>query len=438
MQTIKTLLPVLLCIFLCYAHGVNGTMRPGPAALIDALTGSDPAKRDISLDYIKKTTPVDLLPKLVDFILKSRDEKDRNAAFETMKLYPSRQSAPYWTELLKKSDCFVTKKAIINHIAQFNDRRVSLPIAQELKSPYLTVREEAAKALKHADDRVYPYVLSMAESENPVLRIYAIEAFFHMYDRRFYGVVMTFLDDPNKSVRIYALRCIATNKLHNALNKIRALALNDENDEVRIEAIRTIGTFADKKSLYVLYNTLDDRNRNIRYETVKNIALIPYRKSAYPLSKRLKKENDHEIKKSIIDVLISFRHAGRMSGLGHVLLNDESADLRIEAAGAMGWIRNHRAIRYLVQALVDKDYRVRAESCASLGVFKTRKVMEDLMNIVTQDKVRYVRSASLYAIKKINDRKSILPLYDQYAIEKDPIFKEQLRGVIRSLLQRYL
>jgi len=47
-----------------------------------------------------------------------------------------------------------------------------------------------------------------------------------------------------------------------------------------------------------------------------------------------------------------------------------------------------------------------------------------------------VRSAALYALKKINDRKSVIPLFDIYSTEKDPVFREQMRSVIRSYLEK--
>ncbi len=429
---------VTACIIILSAVNELCAAAPGPATLIRTLKDDDTAKKNIALEYIKKNHPPELLPHLASAALKSWKEKDREMAVAVIKLYPPDLSVAALVEILKKTRSPEMKIQVIEYLSGFNDRRVSLPVAAELKNPKIEVREAAAKALTHADDRIYPVVLEMAESDNPALKLYALQAFNHIYDRRFYQIVLDFLADRNKSVRIYALICIRTNGLNQAITKIRSAALNDDNDEVRIEAIKTIGAFTDKNSLYVLYETLNDKNRDIRLESVIAIESIKEKRSSYPLSDRLLKENDDEIKKQIIGTLVVFNKAGNIRGLKKVLLEDGSAQLRIEAAYAIGSIRDNNGIPVLVDALKDGDYRVRAEASASLGNFKNKRTASDLLDVVVNDKDRYVRSAALYALKKINDRKTVLPLYDLYALEQDPVFKEQLRGVIRFFIERFI
>jgi len=291
---------------------------------------------------------------------------------------------------------------------------------------------------KNGDDRVYPGILFMATSNNPVYRMYALEAMNYLYDRRFYQILVSLLDDDNKSVRIYALKCIYNNQLKQALYLIRKSALNDGDDEVRVNAIEILGKFRDTGSLYVLLKTLSDNNRAVRYESALSLYKLRSVNSAYSISARLFNERDAEIKSVIIDTLVAVRKVGDVRGLKGVLLNDSNLRLKIKAAYAFGVIKDDRHVRILVRGLKDRDFRVRAEVCNSLGNYKLKSVVVRLLGVVKNDSVLYVRSAALYSLKRINNRAAILPLFDLYSEEADPVFRELLRQVLRRFIQGHV
>jgi len=419
------------------SHGQKASLSaPGPKTLINALKGKDSAKKNQAMEYIKENKPGDLLPILSSLAHKSWNEKDRNMALTVIKMYPPDTAVPFLVDVLEKTDSQETKIKLIDYLSPFNDRRSVIPIAKELKNPFQPVREAAARGLKYADDRVYPVILEMAESPNPVMKLYALQAFNYLYDRRFYNTIISLLEDENKSIRIYAVICLETNKLGQSAPQLRAMALNDKNDEVRIEAIRTIGSFGDRNSLPALYVVLNDANKDVRKASISAMETIGEKKSSYPLSDRLARESDDEIKKSLIDAMVSLKSGGSLAGLKKILLEDKKAGLRIDAAYALGWIKDSRGLPILLEALDDADFRVRAEASAAAGNFRDRSASASLIEVVSRDRERYVRSAALYALKKINDRKSVIPLFDIYSTEKDPVFREQMRSVIRSYLEK--
>jgi HEAT repeat protein len=411
--------------------------EPGPASIIRALKQGDAAKKGMALEYIGKNHPENLLSLLISLAAKTGNKEHRRTALDAIQLYPRETSLPALAGVLEKTASPDLKIELIEELSRFTDRRLFLPIAGHLKHPSMPVREAAAKALKQADDRIYPIVLEMAESDNPALKLYALQAFKHLYDRRFYGIVMNLLNDTNKSIRIYALDCIGGNSLNQAGPKVRDMALRDANDEVRVEAVKALGTLGDRSMLSTLHYLLNDPVQDVRFQAVLAIDSLGQRSSSSsPLSERLARENNDDIKKTIINVLINFKNAGTMTGLKKVLLEDRNVLLRISAACALGYISDSRGLAPLISALGDGDYRVRAEASSSLGNFRNRAATEPLLAVVAADSDRYARSAALYALKKINDRKAVIPLYDLYALEKDPVFKEQLRSVIRAFLER--
>jgi hypothetical protein len=47
-----------------------------------------------------------------------------------------------------------------------------------------------------------------------------------------------------------------------------------------------------------------------------------------------------------------------------------------------------------------------------------------------------VRLSALYALQRLGDRNIILPLFDLYGVETDPVFREKLRITLRRFLER--
>ncbi|MCP4132252.1 MAG: HEAT repeat domain-containing protein [bacterium] len=419
-----------------------GSLIAKETAAEKALSGLESDKQEeinFSLSYISKKQPTEFLPELVEILLEEDEQIYLNTALKALKLYPRKNILPHWLTILKKSDSSIMRKQIIEYIGSVNDIRIVPALTGQLQSPYQTVRKSAAVALeKNGDDRMYPSILGLAASSNPVHRIYSIEAMNHLYDTRFYATLTELLKDSNKSVRIYTLGCLAQNQLKESLHLVRNMAQNDRNSEVRISSIRILGDFHDKSSHYLLINILNDRDRNIRYETVNSLFKLKNPGSLYSLSNHLLSERDNEIKDLVLDTLISFRKTGTLNGPSHILLSDKHFRLRIKAAYLLGIAHEARSVDILVKGLKDPDYRVRAEICNSLGSYQTSYTISKLLSVIQHEKVRYVRSAALYSLKRINDRKSIIHLFDIYSYEKEPVFREILRQTLREFVKRYI
>lgn len=372
-------------------------------------------------------------------ILHAHFEKTRNAAVEQLKAYPVIEVLPQWLAVLEGTKHAELQKEIIELVAPANDRRVVDPLAMQLRSPYAIVRKAAAIALKECgDDRMYPRILEMATSDNPIHRVYMVEAMFYVYDRRFYPTLVELLRDANKSIRIYVVRCMAMNRLSQALPLVRNVVIADDNDEVRINAINAIGDMGDFGGFYVLARVLPAPNRDVRLATVRALRKISSNNNVYPLSNQLARENDDIIKDEIITALVGLRRVGVMTGLENILLRDMSVQLRIRVAYALGVIGDQRALPLLLKGLQDADYRVRAEVCNSLGFYRNPASIGALLGAVSNDRELYVRSAGLYALKRINQGSAVLPLFDLYAKEKDPVFRELLRKVLRHFIDVFI
>jgi HEAT repeat protein len=86
----------------------------------------------------------------------------------------------------------------------------------------------------------------------------------------------------------------------------------------------------------------------------------------------------------------------------------------------------------LTLTLSESDYRIRGEACNAMGKLKKSRASSILLNQIKTDNSRYVRSAALYSLERIKDEKDIVPLFDIYSVEQDPVFRHLLKNYLHS------
>jgi HEAT repeat protein len=372
------------------------------------------------------------------------DRAIRNGRFtgtcviQALKTIPYQDSVPQLIRIIEESRSIVLKKAILPHLAASRDRRAVVPIAKLLRSPHSTLRLEAAQSLSdNRDDRIYPIVIGMIDDPNPVYRIYAAEALSWLYDQRFYQVMTRLLKDENKSVRIYAIRAVARNNLDNLLYMVRGAASGDDNDEVRAEALKALGEMRDGRGVYIMNRALSSGSEEVRKQAVLAIQKLGSSSSVYAVSSALDRESDPEIKDLMVETIIQLGKVGDMDGLEKIARHDPTVTRRIRAVHALGVVSDSRSTSILKDLLRDKNYRIRAEACNSLGMYQTGDTIHTLLGVIERDNKRYVKSAALYALKRMRSRSTIIPLLDLYYREKDPVFRFQMHRVVRYLVGIY-
>jgi HEAT repeat protein len=252
---------------------------------------------------------------------------------------------------------------------------------------------------------------------------------------RFQKLVITFLNDDNKSVRIYALKCATDNSIKESVQIIKRLITTDENDEVRKRSIEALDNFKDPGSGSIISSVLKQEKKDLSLAAIKALKELKYSSAAGPVSEILLKETDSELIAAAIDALSGFGRAGNIEGLRQIITKNENPVLRIKAINALGEISEERGtIELLASTLSDNDYRIRGEGCSALGKLKRNRPSELLLNQIKSDNSRYVRSAALYSLEKIKDGKDIVPLFDIYSVESDPVFRYLLKQYLRSTI----
>ncbi len=376
---------------------------------------------------------------LVDGFLDESDKEQKQEYIKKLRAMPAGEVAAYWLDRLEVAYRTAEKVRIIEGMSEYPDKRFVLPLANYLVNPHQALRKAAARSLeKIGDDRLYPVILTMVNSDIPVHRIYFIEAMNYLYDLRFYPLLAGLMRDENKSIRIYVINCMKENRIAESLGVIRGSALSDRNDEVRIAAIEAIGSLRDGNGLSILHVMLNDKNRDVRCESARSIRLIGSLASVTPLSYRLLPEEDDEIKDIMLETLSVLRRVGDVRGLEKILTTDGNLLLRIKAGYALSFSGSLQGQAALQQGLRDKDYRVRAEACNSLGYYRNRQALSSLLDVLAAEDNFYIKTAALNSVRRINDKSSLMGLFNLYTVERDPLFKELLRDAVREYIKRFI
>ena len=81
--------------------------------------------------------------------------------------------------------------------------------------------------------------------------------------------------------------------------------------------------------------------------------------------------------------------------------------------------------------------RVVAEVCNALGSYDSQDVIEKLISVVNSSQSHYTRTSALYSLKRIKAKSSLLPLFEQYTLEQDPVMKFKLKDIIQYLIRQF-
>lgn len=360
----------------------------------------------------------------------------RNEAVESLRKINPDDAVSAWEIILDKSRNPELKIEAIANISKLRDRRNQSSIIEQLDSEFSDVRLAAISILKkEGDDRVYPKILQMSQSDNPVFRVYAAEALTYLYDKRFLPIVTSMIKDENKSIRLMIIKLIAENRIQETLTSLKNIALQDADYEVVAAAAEALSAFNDSSSGYIYIKLLSHSEYLVRKTASAKIARFRISSAVNALNDQLSVENNDYLKNVYMDIIVSFRTSS-VKGIEKIALTDSYPQLRIKAVAALGNLRSERSSDVLIRSLSDPDSRVRAEACNSLALLDSRKSTPRMVVMLKNENDLYVRTAALYALEKIRDKSTIIPIYDILYDEKDPFFRMLLNNVLRRMIEK--
>jgi len=245
-----------------------------------------------------------IFPRLEDFLRNHDNANLRTAAMEAFPRYGS-QATPYLLQLLKDYDEEV-RMFTASMLGDIKDAGAVEELINALNDPDENVRHAAAESLgKIEDARAVPHLIDCLKQD-----------FWIQYPA---VIALGNIGDPSATIHLVEL-------------------LDD--DMIRQAVIEALGKIGDVSAVPVLANILSSNDPSIRNDTI--ASLVNIQRSIQPNGTCLP-----SIKKALDNVEL----------IDHLLesLQGEDTEIKKNAVIALGWLKEKRAVKHLVELLTDYD-----------------------------------------------------------------------------------
>jgi len=359
-------------------------------------------------------------------------EKVQKQAMESILLFGKLCTDALLNKLSFEKDKF-NLRAIILTLGRIGDKHAIPVLVNHLRSSYFVVRMATVKALKRfksADviDILVPclsfntsdikqLMRDAKNKDNMHLQLRAIKALGDLEDHRAVNTLKELVELGTTKVQDAAIQ---------SLIRIGCAAWG------RCCAIMVLSDAKNKSLLPSLCNSLQDDSDNVRLEAVRAIAKIGGKKAVNSLVDIAKKDRDSYIRYEAVRFL-------RRIGVGHhqvlelalAALNDKSRDVRSQAARLLGNFHHATSIQPLLNATADKHWSVR-ESAENALINFGQKAVPDLIKALA-DSSWTTRFRAARLLGEIGDIRAIKPLEQLLKKEKK---NSEVRSMVEDSLEK--
>lgn len=377
-------------------------------------------------------------PQVVEWLIEALDDKDANVRDEAVKFLVEiggDRAVDGLLLVLNDKNKWVRESAVIG-LGIIGGRRALEPLIEALKDEDHGVCEHAARALeKLSDVRAVDALIEVLNADDRNLTVWNAErALITIGGKK---AIRALLKAPkanpqNRYTDVASLINMFNNK--QAIEIVRKL-LNDEDHDIRLNAIKTLASLKDKLVLDCFTHALDDDDSEIRNIAAKTV----YENSKEGLIDSLKdRENDIRDK---IKVAVENVSGDRLVGALLYVLKNKDHFVREDAAKALENIDTISIGKGLLDAIYYEDTFVRRKSSEIVGYYLTSdEVLNALLDLAKNDPIVEVRQVAGEALNKLNYKLKREPLMTDSSQRPIEIFfsyshsDEQLRDKLMKHL----
>jgi HEAT repeat protein/beta-lactamase regulating signal transducer with metallopeptidase domain len=245
-----------------------------------------------------------------------------------------------------------------------------------LKDENVEVRRAAARSLSnHRDRRAVPGLIEALKDSDPEVRMCAADALGEFADARAVPGLAALLKDGSKDVRRAALSALDEFADQVPVETILT-ALNDSDADVRMAALSLASNRlssgdqegdrpADPRLVTAFTRLLADPNADVRTNAASALGESRLREAPSALLLAAKDKNA-DVRVNVVSALGEIRDPRSVTTLKE-LLQDPNGDVREHAVQALSEIRDRSALEALVTALKSPDPVVRRSAAEALG-----------------------------------------------------------------------
>lgn len=246
--------------------------------------------------------------------------------------------------------------------------------------------------------------------------------------------LLAYLKSPNSGTRCDAAHKLGQRRVRNqlAVEALAVAARKDEDRNVRIEALQSLGMIKDFSALPEMLDALKDENTEVRGIAIKSLValytehdidFILNRREGWNLFNPFLDTKDHEIIESyvVVDPTI-------VSAIGESARGDRDRGVRISAIRALGVLRGSAAILHMADALAaDQDVRIEVlRAFIKIGDPSAGRYVIPFF----RDSNQQVRTQAMVAAGMLKYKPAVMPLLSVYGL------RAEKKGTIKAVADK--
>ncbi|MEK7310004.1 MAG: HEAT repeat domain-containing protein, partial [Planctomycetota bacterium] len=342
-----------------------------PPKLPKVLPPEEPVSRTEETKPVTPT-PVSSIQTLLDSYAKNPKQKEINKIFvqilnlpednEPWQLFEelvsqSADETEYLLLLLKEIKEPAILKWVILSLGKLQVPAAVKPLFVILDGPDEMLKLVVLDALRYMTDISTTHLLrvQLPKEKSPKIKAAIINILFIAEDKESLLLLLDYLDDPDNEVRKAATNFIITVAQKSTADELRSIdlmgrlkdkMLSTRQKETREEIISIFGKLKSPEAVEVLMSFLTDENAEIRSEAAMALGSIGDKKATNFLLERLQKEEDEWTKMQIIGALQNTNDSLAIPAIIE-MLRDDKEKVRLCAA---------RALRNMTRQSFGEDY----------------------------------------------------------------------------------
>ncbi len=318
---------------------------------------------------------------------------------------PEEDKVAFLALKLKDASSFKIRLKAAVMLGRLADARAVEPLVRALRDESYVVRGAAARALGNLGLPMaagsVESIFKLVDDEEPFVQQEARQALMRLVGDESLDQFVSVLQGDRPNARMTAVQVLATREAPAARDAL-LLALGDEDEEVRAEAVLAI-------------------QRLERSQLLALLRLGLARKDAY------------RVQAAAAQMIGELKMTEAMSDLSGLLVADDAVpEVKKEAARALTGMKQLLDVPALVAQLQSADRRVQSQAIQLLGLHGGRESVDALLNLLKHEDP-FVRQRAVFALGDAGDSRAIPALEYLLKNETDARFRQLIERTLRKL-----
>lgn len=243
------------------------------------------------------------------------------------------------------------------------------------------------------------------------------------------SLIETLSVENNRDVQIEIIKTLGKLSAKEALHILSQFSASQD-EGIRIAVAGAFKEIRDPASLPSIIKLLTDSNASVRKIAIDTIGIMKDKQSISSIIPLLK-DNDIFVVQSAITALTKMNSSEAVPEF-ILLLKSQNKEIAQSAAFALGKSGDMTAVDPLIEALNDSHDGLRAGAVFALGKLGDKRALQPLI-LALKDKYWNVRYWAVTALGELKDPSAIEPLMTAYQVEPDADIKKAMEETIKTL-----